>query len=214
MKVITLCVGELAENCYIIPTENNNAVIIDPGFDFEEIMYSLKQNGLTLKKILLTHGHFDHIMAVKELVDKTSAEVYIHKLDEPCLTDTYVNLYNGFPNEAPFNKILTANLVQDNDKISQDNLNFIVLHTPGHSLGSCCYLCEEEKVMFCGDTVFRGSVGSTSFPFCNHDDLVKSLSKIKNLSGDYKMYCGHGPATTLEDEKNHNIYFSGIDQIN
>jgi len=208
-----LCLGEIAENCYIVPCSENSAIVVDPGSDCDEILYLLNSRNLTAIKIFLTHGHFDHIMAVSDLVKETGAVVYIHNEDKDCLTDTYRNLYSSFCGTGKFKEITNAVFVEDNDIITQGEYEFRVLHTPGHSPGSSCFLCEKGKVLFSGDTLFKGSVGNTSFPFSDYKTLMESLKKIAALEGDYRVYPGHGSYTTLEYEKLHNIFLSGINEI-
>ena len=211
MNISTLCLGELGTNCYVIETDEKNAVLIDPASDSKEIIYTLKSKGLELKKILITHGHFDHMMAVTDIVNEIDVPVYIHTDDKSCLTSTTDNLYAYFPVSEAFKAIPKALCVNNGDIIVQDELEFKVLHTPGHSKGSVCYICGD--VMFSGDTLFSGSIGRTDPPFGDYSVIMKSIKKITELTTDYKIYPGHGSSTTLNNERQNNIYLADFNQI-
>ncbi|MEG0614688.1 MAG: MBL fold metallo-hydrolase, partial [Oscillospiraceae bacterium] len=204
MKIYTLTLGALGTNCYIVANAENNAVIIDPASDFQEIYGSIENKNLTPQKILLTHGHFDHIMAAAELADEYKIPVYIHENDVKLLSDTDLNLFDSFDSIEDFREISAAKVLYDGDEIVQDELTFKVLHTAGHTGGSVCFIC--ENALFSGDTLFAGSVGRTDMVGGNYENLKKSLKKIDDLTDNYKIYPGHGGATTLENERKNNIY--------
>lgn len=208
MNIITLPLGTLATNCYLASGENRNTVIIDPSCDAERISAELERNGLTPKMIFLTHGHFDHIMAAAELKEKYNLPVYVHTLDLPLLKDINRNLLSNFSTGEDFIPVENATAVGDGEKISADGLEFTVMHTPGHSAGSCCYISGD--VIFSGDTLFAGSVGRTDFPGSSFVSMTDSLKKLNALGGDYKIFPGHGPATTLFAERRQNIYLAGM----
>ena len=161
MKIYRIPVGELLANCYIIETENKNAVAIDPGSDFQRIKNLLDEHELTLKKILLTHGHYDHIGAAHEISAAYSAEVYIHEEDAPMLASRTKSLADAI-GAGQFNEITKFTTVTNGDVIILDELSFEVIHTPGHTRGGVCYKC--GNALFTGDTLFKLSMGRTDFP--------------------------------------------------
>lgn len=205
MKVHTIPVGFLAENCYIIELENGNAVAVDCGDESEKILSFLNSHNLTLKKILLTHGHFDHINAVADIVKKTGAQVFIHEDDEPMLTSSRLNLSSSMPN-IHFKPFDNAIKIHDGDVIKQDDIEFKVMHTKGHTKGGVCYICND--VIFSGDTLFAGDVGRTDFPGGSYPEILASVKKLAELEGNYIVYPGHGPSTTLETERKTNMYIN------
>ena len=198
-----------AVNCYIIISETGNAVIIDAPEGADNILSEIEKNGGKLKKILLTHGHCDHIDSLAEIAEKTGAEVYIHTFDAPKLTDSHMNLSNYFADyyEKPVDHYDKAITVSDGDIITQDELNFKVLHTPGHTSGCVCYIIDD--VMFSGDTLFRDSIGRTDMPDGNYSVLAKTLSMLSEIETDHRVLPGHNEETTLSREKAHNPFLSG-----
>ncbi|MCM1330496.1 MAG: MBL fold metallo-hydrolase [Ruminococcus sp.] len=210
MKIIKLqAMDAFATNCYIMVTDERNAVMIDCPKGAEKILDDLKEHGAVLKKILLTHGHCDHIEALAEVAEKTGADVYIHKFDAPKLTDSRGNLSEYFAAylDAPVRHYDKAIPVSDGDIIKQDELEFKVMHTPGHTSGCVCYTVED--VMFSGDTLFRDSIGRTDMVDGDYRVLSESLKKLTEIETDYRIFAGHGDETTLSREKNHNPYIGG-----
>lgn len=205
MKIIKLNpLSEFATNSFIVESDNKNAVLIDAPANADYILSKLGENGLTLKKIFLTHGHVDHIGAVADLAEKTGCEVYIHSADLSKLSDAELNLSNYLG--IPFTGYNCANAIEDGDKITQDELVFEVMLTSGHTSGSVCYLCGD--VMFAGDTLFYRSIGRTDMIDGDYTKMVKSLKKLRELDFDYTVYPGHGASTSLADEKAYNPYMS------
>lgn len=206
MKVLTLKTGYMAANAYIVYTENKpEAVIIDPGDDIELIMDLIKEHELKLEKILLTHGHFDHIGAVKDLKERTGAQVAIHKQEADFLTDPNKNL----------SYIINRQIVQDpadifledGDLIRVADMEFKVLHTPGHTEGGVCY--KLGKVLFTGDTLFEGSVGRTDLSGGSYGQLMSSIrEKLLVLDDDHLVYPGHGRQTTIGRERRENPFLA------
>lgn len=197
--------GEFGTNCYAVESEGKNAVMIDCPCMADRLFEQLGKYGLSLKKILLTHGHIDHIMAAAELSALTGAEIYIHEEDLPKITDTQLNLAAQFGMEySPAEKVKTFT---DGDRITQDELAFTVMHTPGHTPGSVCFFIDD--IMFSGDTIFAGSIGRTDFSDGDFIAMSKSLAKIKAIEGEYTVLAGHGPQTTLSQEKRSNMYLLG-----
>ena len=190
-------------NSFIVATEKNNAVLIDAPADADYILREIEAHGLTLKKILLTHGHFDHIGAVADLYDKTGCEVFIHRLDLPKLTDD-TGMLAGFFRVQGLRKFDKAQAVEDGDIITQDELEFDVVHTPGHTSGSVCFIV--GNVMFSGDTLFARSIGRTDMPDGDITAMMASLRIIDGLGGDLRVLPGHMRETTLGEERRVNAY--------
>lgn len=206
MKIISLQTGELFVNCYIVFKEGENAAVaIDPGGSEDKILYELQKNNLTLTHILLTHGHFDHIGAVRALKEKYGAKICIHKSDAPMLADPYKNLSIFVDN--PVAEPSADILLQDKQTINTGGMDIKVLHTPGHSEGSVCYMIED--VLFSGDTLFCMSVGRTDFPGCSTEKLMHSLNQLTKLKENYEVYPGHGNSTMLDEEKRSNPFLNG-----
>ena len=206
MKV--LVVGALGVNCYILHAEGHDeAVVIDPGGSEEAVWMHISAEGLTLKAILNTHAHADHIGAVDFLREKTGAKFYIHEADAPMLLDARKNLsaFMGMP-------IVTKPadvLLKGGEVLDICHMKFTVLHTPGHSPGGVCYLMEDR--VFSGDTLFAESVGRTDFPGSSAKDLMTSVrEKLLVLPDEIKVYCGHGPETTIGHERKYNPYINGF----
>ncbi len=201
--------GMFAVNSYIAVSEAGSAVLIDAPEGTEKIISAIENCGAKLKKILLTHGHCDHIGSLAEIAEITGAEVYIHKYDAGKLTDDYENLSEYFSVylDAPARHFANAKTVSDGDIIKQDELEFRVLHTPGHTSGSVCYII--DGVMFSGDTLFRDSIGRTDMPDGNFSVLAKTLEMLTELPGNYRVLPGHNDETSLAREKAHNPFLNG-----
>ncbi len=211
MEIIRMPLGALQTNCYIISTENKNAIVIDPGYDANFIFDRINKEGLNLKIILLTHGHYDHTGALFDLKDRTNAKIYIHKDDEELLGDNSKNLSSVFGGEDLNYKNAIADVIlNDNDKVSLDNICFKVMHTPGHTNGGVIYIEESEKIMFTGDTIFKGYIGRSDLYGGNSNKLIDSIKKIANIADGYTIYGGHEEHTTFEYEKNTNSYLQSI----
>lgn len=203
MNIKTVVVGKLLNNTYIITTKQNNAVIIDPGMEFDKIEKALDETGATLKYIIFTHGHYDHTASAYDLVKKTGAKLVIGSRDAEMLEDTDLSMSWMFTNHP---HRLSADIpVEDGDKLTLDELTFEFVMTPGHSKGSMVILCEDY--MFSGDTVLEQSVGRTDFYGGNEAFMIQSIKRLAALSKNYKILAGHGASTTLEQEKQQNPYF-------
>lgn len=202
-----MMLGPLAVNCYIIETENKNAVAIDIGGNYSRLKAFLDEKELTLKKILLTHGHFDHIGGVADAVADTGAEVYIHTKDAEMLTSDSASLAQ-FVSRDPFKPVNNFTTIEEGDEIKLDELTFRVMNTPGHTKGSVCYHCGEN--LFTGDTLFASSMGRTDFPGGSAQEMKNSLSRLSQINENLNVYPGHNESSTLDFEKKYNPYMKGL----
>ena len=194
MNFITEKVGFLEVNCYIIPSKKDNCVyIIDPGASPVKVAEKAKSFELNDYKIILTHAHIDHISGIPELMEILPVSAfYLHKEDMP--------LYNSPANELQ--PLMPALNTPPQPKNELENCEFRIIHTPGHTRGGVCYYFEDEGVLFTGDTLFCGSVGRTDFPGGDTGTLLDSInSKLMTLPKDTAVYPGHGPSTTIAQEK-------------
>ncbi len=211
MKVFKLMPLSVCDtNSYVVTDDNGDCVLIDAPDDAEYILEQIGSLGMTLKKILLTHGHFDHIGAVADLVEKTECEVYIHPndLDKLKEGDAMVGRFFGASGFKPFHNAATF---EDGDIIKEGDLEFKVVHTPGHTSGSCCFIIENS--MFTGDTLFRRSIGRTDMPDGNYELMKRSLEKLYDLDGELVIYPGHMDNSTLEQEKHYNPYLCHLGDV-
>ena len=205
MKMVVMQVGMLGVNCYIVVSDSQNAAVIDPGGEAERILDYLQANKLTLQKILLTHGHIDHIGAVKALKERTGAEIYIHASDAEMLSDPVKNLASPF--RMAYQPVSPDHTFSDGSQISLDEITFTVMHTPGHTKGSSVFLT--GTTMLSGDTLFQGSIGRIDFYGGDYEAMQQSLKKLIGLETNYTVLSGHGEKTTLGEEKNYNPYLGG-----
>jgi len=207
MKVIAMPVGELAANCYIVYCENTKkAVVIDPGAEGQRVLNRIQYEGLKVEYILLTHGHFDHIGAVKFLKEQVGATVAIHSGDAEALTDASINL-SAFMGEHSV-QVPPDLLLKERDVLTIGDIKMEVLHTPGHSEGSACFVVNSPvKAVFTGDTLFQGSIGRSDFPGGSYDQLISSIKdKLMVLGDDYTIYPGHGLKSTIGTERTANPF--------
>ncbi len=204
MHILSVLTGELYENCYIIyEGESNKAILVDPGDDALKIIDKLESKNLTASHIFLTHGHVDHIGAITQLKDKYNCEILIHEKDGDMLTEPMRNL--SFYMGKPITTYPATATFKDKDTFSINGLEIKVLHTPGHSAGSSSFMINDN--IFTGDTLFKQSIGRTDFPDSSFEDLDNSVKCVLGgLSGNYNIYAGHGPATTLDEEKKTNMF--------
>lgn len=203
MKITCMPLGDYAANCYVLTDDvSKTASVIDPGVPSDALNEALL--GYELKYILLTHGHFDHIFGCISLKDiYPDSKVCIHKDDEICLTDNARNLagdYDGLP------KIAADVILNDGDLIEFADTTFKVLHTPGHSEGSVCFVDEKNQLIFSGDTLFCLTVGRMDFVGGSFDKMMQSIKRLSEYNDDYVVYPGHNRSTTIGFERKRNRY--------
>ena len=204
MLIRRLMVGPLQTNCYVLGCETTKeAAIIDPGGNADAILREIEQQDLTVTLIINTHAHVDHVSANAEIHEATEAPLAIHELDAPALADPVRSLSllmgSSEPSPAP------DQLLKEGDQMEVGTVSLKVLHTPGHTPGSISLWSEEARVVFTGDALFHMGIGRTDFPGGSHDTLMQSIrEKLFSLPGDATVYSGHGPATTIEQEKTSN----------
>lgn len=202
MRIYTLQVGEIGTNCYLAASDAGNAAIVDPGAEPERIAAALTQYSLTPALILLTHGHFDHIGAAEALRQWYHIPLYVHAADAELLSDPAKNGGKGL-----MGREVTAgcdHLLVDGDRIPLDELEFQVIHTPGHTKGSVCFAA--DGLLLTGDTLFCRGIGRTDLYGGSFPEIRRSLSRLATLEGDRRVFPGHGPATTLDAERAENPY--------
>ncbi len=193
LQIDTLPLGDYQTNCYIVRPEGaQECLVIDPGYEPEIILSFLKEKGLTLTVIALTHCHFDHVGAVRDLAAETGCKVY---LDAKEL---------ALPPMLTAGPLYYTDTYADGDRVTLAGMEAQVLETPGHTPGSVCLLMETH--MFSGDTLFAGSCGRTDLPGGDSRAMRDSLRRLAKLDGNYFVHPGHGPGSTLDREKQVNPY--------
>ena len=204
MEIKVLPLGLIGANCYMI-TGEKGAVLIDTGEYSPRLEQFLNDNSDKERLILLTHCHFDHIGGALKLRENTGVKIGIGEKEAPALADGNLNLSNRFrANLTPFSADLTF---ADGEKITVGDLEFMVMETPGHTVGGVCYLI--ENCLFSGDTLFFESIGRTDFPGGDISVLNKSLDKLMELQDDLAVFAGHGESTTIEHERRFNPFIRG-----
>ncbi|MCK5761367.1 MAG: MBL fold metallo-hydrolase [Candidatus Izimaplasma sp.] len=202
--MIKAILNDFAENTYII-NEKAEAYIIDPGTNYKEIKEYLNKKHFTVLGILLTHGHFDHIVAVNDLVKDYGAKVYIHEKERDFLFDPNLNLSGLTYKRFTVNDKSKVITFTENDKIKLGNESIRIIETPGHTKGGVCY--KYKNFLFSGDTLFKGTIGRTDLPTSNTLDIQKSIKKIFKICRDNTIvYPGHGHFTTVLNEKRDNPF--------
>ncbi len=203
MKVEMIKVGDMDNNAYLLTDEaTGKCALVDPGFVCDALMNVVEQVKESLQYILLTHRHYDHILAARRVKEMTGAKICIHPKDACGLSSAGFSLaeHIGVTQQA-----LTPDFTfVDNDKFKLGESTVFVLHTPGHTVGSVCFLCGDSLIT--GDTLFRFGQGRTDLPTGNQNQMYQSLKLLADLPGDYKVYPGHGKATTLDIERSCNPF--------
>ena len=205
MKVEKFVTGIISTNCYLaINEETKQAVVIDPAACPSYLMSHIKSEGLKGEAILLTHGHFDHIMGIDGFLSEFDVPVYVHEDDADAMEDPVLNQSSTYTSGYTFGK---ARYLRDRQTLELAGYTFQVIHTPGHTKGGCCYYVASEDVLFSGDTLFQNSVGRTDFVNSSTSDLVHSVrEKLFLLPDDTIVYPGHMGETKIGHEKKYNPY--------
>ncbi len=206
MRISNYVCGALMSNCYILQDEGTGkAVIIDAGEFISEIKEHIDRVGReNIEAILLTHCHFDHTMGAAELREYTGAPLMIHSLEEEWVDSPARNGVKYFMMAAGAKFPKPDKVFHDGDVIEVGDLSVKVMHTAGHSPGSCCFIA--ENAIFSGDTLFCGGIGRTDLPGGERRHIMQSLARLSALDGDMKVYPGHGEPTTIAFERENNPY--------
>ena len=205
VEVKQLTVGMVGTNCYLAANQmTKEAVIIDPGDEAKRIDRLIRENGYQPQAILLTHGHFDHVMAVDALSAEYGLKVFAHELERETLEDPELNVSGMLGRTMTFH---ATDFVRDGELLNLAGYTFQVLLTPGHTKGGVCYYLASENVLFSGDTLFAGSVGRTDFPGGSMGTLVGSIrEKLLALPDETIVYPGHMESTTIGAERTGNMF--------
>ncbi len=201
--------NDFRECCSVIWDESGECVIVDPGCgtdsEKERLYGFIGEKGLNPVKILLTHGHFDHVLGLTDCSKKYGVPVYMHPADKEILKiDDFFTRTYGF--RMPVIDVDTTDIA-DGDIIRFGNTEFEVIHTPGHTPGCVCYYDEKDRILLSGDTLFAGSIGRTDHPGGDYDRLMESIfSRLMCLDGDIAVIPGHGPKTSIADERTKNPF--------
>lgn len=198
LQIKRMRVGQIGTNCYLLEdTDAKTCVVVDPGDQPDDIDQEIRKAGLSLTMILITHGHFDHVLGVPGLLKKwPGIPVYVHEKE--------VNWTGAGDQYMLLGPVENIHTVKDGDTIDFGGTPIEVLHTPGHSPGSVTYRVGD--VLFCGDTLFAGSCGRTDFPGGSMKAMMASLARLAALPGDYRVLPGHMEPSTLERERKTNPY--------
>ncbi len=206
MLILRLVVGPLQVNCFIVADEKTKeALVIDPGDDAADILKLIKDKGLKVKYIVNTHGHFDHVGANKAVKEATGAELLIHEADAQLMAAaaSHSSMFGMKSVSSP----PADRFVKDGDVITAGEIALTVAHSPGHSQGGICLL--GNGIAFTGDSLFAGSIGRTDFPGGDLKTLLRSIRKnLLVLPDDTKVFSGHGPASTIGEERKENPFLN------
>lgn len=205
LKINQYVVGAVQTNCYFaINQETNEVLVIDPGDNAKQLAERIRQEKLKPVAVLLTHGHFDHAGGAAELAEEWQIPVYAHEDEKETLVDPKLNVSWMMGREERFS---ADEFVKDEQELDLAGFHIRVLHTPGHTVGGCCYYLPYEDVVFSGDTLFCMSVGRTDFPKGSMSAIVRSIKeKLMVLPEHTKVYPGHNDVTTIENERMYNPY--------
>lgn len=200
-----MVLGMVETNCYFVyDQDTKEAVVVDPAKN--GIYDTLEANGLSVAGVILTHGHFDHIMGVHEITKKSGAKVYVLDAEDELCRNEVLNASNQI--RRPYT-IEPDVLVKDGDVINIAGIEFKVIATPGHTKGSCCYYIPAKKWLISGDTLFCGSIGRSDLPTGNEQEILKSVHMlIDTFDDEVKVYPGHGDSTTIGFERRNNPFCS------
>ncbi len=205
MELQKCILGSVYTNCYFLKNrETGEVLIVDPAADADAIIRKVAEMGGKAAGILLTHGHFDHIMAVNEVRDHFQIPVYACQTEQTMLKDPAMNMSSYYGGGY---SVIPDHMLTDLQVFEAAGFSIQMLHTPGHTKGSCCYYLKEENILFSGDTLFYGSVGRTDFPGGSTAEIVRSLHKlVDSLPEETEVYPGHDASTTIGYEKRYNPF--------
>ena len=205
MRIERFIVGMVGTNCYVVSNEETSeCFLIDPGAYSDKMITYIRENALKPQAVLLTHGHFDHIMGLDEVLKQFSVPVYAQEQEEILLKDASYNASVSYGQAYTFSG---ASYIKDGQVLELAGMKIRVIHTPGHTIGGCCYYIEAENVLFSGDTLFHDSVGRTDFPTGSQSQLVRSIrEKLLDLPEETVVYPGHMSETTIGHEKKYNPF--------
>ena len=206
MKIGNFVLGPVGTNCYIAGNEKTKeCFIVDPAACPPEFISYIKSSGFAVKAVLLTHGHFDHIMGLDALLKEFPVTVYAHEAEKELLTDAQLNASVSMYGQGY--TFSGAEYVSDGQELEAVGEKIRVIYTPGHTIGGCCYYITEEAVLFSGDTLFKASVGRTDLPTGSMGQLVRSIKeKLFVLPDETKVYPGHMDETSIGYEKKYNPF--------
>lgn len=213
LKIITVQVTPIEQNArIIINQETGNAVVVDPGGDIDKIIAALKKENASLQAIWLTHSHYDHCGGVAALKEIYDVPLYAHQEGEVLrsLVDFSIMQFGDRAKDMA-NCPEPEYYIHNGDILKLDNIEVKVFFTPGHAPGHVVFYQPEEKILLAGDTVFKGSIGRTDFPYGDFELLIKSIrNKILVLDDDVQILCGHGPDTSVGRERTHNQFLKDL----
>lgn len=206
MKIENFVLGPVGTNCYIVINEGTKeCFLVDMAACPPELVSHIKNSGLTVKAVLLTHGHFDHIMGLDRLLEEFPVPVYACAAEKELLESAQLNSSSGMLGQ-PYT-FHGAQYVKDGDLLDIAGMKIQVIQTPGHTIGGCCYYIADEQTLFSGDTLFRASIGRTDLPTGSMGALVRSVKeKILVLPDETRVYPGHMEETTVGYEKKYNPF--------
>jgi glyoxylase-like metal-dependent hydrolase (beta-lactamase superfamily II) len=209
MKINALETGSFGTNCYVVEGANREALVIDPGADPEYVLEILETNELKVVAYPLTHGHIDHLGALGDVHRRHPAPIGMHPADIQWAFSTVNQMPPFYP--PPPRNLEIERLFREGQEWTDAGLTYRVIETPGHTPGGVCFYFAEEGVVIAGDTLFKGSVGRTDLPGGDARTLSDSLKKLAVLPDDTRVYPGHGPATTIGEEKATNFFLRSKD---
>lgn len=207
LKVAKLVVGQIQENTYVVYNEDNKALVIDPGDDADRIIAWIKGNGWEPEAVLITHTHFDHVLAVDSVRDEFGIEVYVHEIESETFQTPNRNMQ---PSTVVVNRP-ADHLWSELGEHTVGSFTFDIALIPGHSPGHVVYTFKEDGFVICGDTVFNGSIGRTDTPGGDLQTLLVGIARdILTLPGDFVLFPGHGGPTTVSQEIQSNPFLQGF----